>query len=344
MRAVIKQAAREDAIEVAEVERPRAGPGQVVVEVGAASVCGSDLHIWHWAPAYQPIMTLPTVLGHEFVGRVADIGPGVTGVEVGERVVSESILTCGRCRQCRRGRTSICDSFHCLGVHGNGGMAEFALTEARLLHRLPDELPFEQAALIEPLSVATHAVVERSGLRPGDLALVFGPGPIGQLAAQVARAAGAQVVMAGIEADQAVRLAAAEQLGFPTINVEREAVRDGLLRVSGRDRADLAFECAGAGAAVRDALEAVVKGGTIVLVALYGGLVETDLSWVVRREISLQATYAANWSDYERSIGFLRSGAVNVKSLINPYPLEQADRAFKDALERQVMKPVLIPG
>jgi L-iditol 2-dehydrogenase len=162
---------------------------------------------------------------------------------------------------------------------------------------------------------------------------VLGPGPIGQLVAQVAGAAGAQVVMAGIEADQAVRLAVAEQFGLPTINVERESVRDGLLRVSGRDRADLAFECAGASAALRDALQAVVKGGTIVLVALYGGSVETDFSWVVRREITLQATYAANWIDYQRSISFLRSGAVD----------DQADRAFKDALERLVMKPVLIP-
>ena len=343
MRAVVKEAAREGAIHVREVERPTPGPGQVLIEVKAASVCGSDLHIWHWEPAYQPIMKLPTVLGHEFVGLVAELGPGVDGLRLGERVVSESISTCGQCRQCRRGRTSICDSFYCLGVHGDGGMAEFALTEARLLHRLPDELPFEEATTIEPLSVATHAVVERSGIRPGDLALVFGPGPIGLLAAQVARTAGAQVVVAGVEADQAVRLAAAEQLGLGTINLDREDVPGGLRRLTGRDRADVALECAGAGAALRTALDSVVKGGTIVLVALYPGPIELDPSWAVRRELNIHATYAANWIDFERSIAFLRSGAVDVKPLVNTYPLDQAERAFKDALERQTLKPVLLP-
>src|SRR5207248_1225870 len=197
MLAVVKEAAREGAIRVREVARARPGPGRVLLEVGAASVCGSDLHIWHWAPAFHAVLKPPRVIGHEFVGRVAELGPGVEGPP-----------------------------------------------------------------------------------------------------------AGARVVVAGVEADRAVRLVAAEQLGLGAINVEREPVAAGLQRLTGRDRADLAFECAGSGAALRSALEVVEKGGTVVLVALYGGPVETDLAWVVRRELSLQATYAANWIDYERSIGF----------------------------------------
>ena len=212
-----------------------------------------------------------------------------------------------------------------------------------MLHRLPDELPFERAALIEPLSVATHAVLDRSALRAGQLTLVLGPGPIGLLVAQVARAGGAQVVVAGIEADQPVRLAAAERLGLPTINVEREPIPDALERLTGRRAADLAFECAGSSAALRAALDGVVKGATVVLVALYGGPVETDLAWVVRRELSLQATYAANWIDYERSIEFLKTGAVEVAPLITTYPLSDAPQAFDDALARRVLKPVLLP-
>jgi threonine dehydrogenase-like Zn-dependent dehydrogenase len=223
-------------------------------------------------------------------------------------------------------------------------MAEFAVAEASLLHQLPGELPFEQAALIEPLSVATHAVLERSGIRAGDLALVLGPGPIGQLVAQVARAAGAQVAITGIESDQKVRLTAAEQLGLGTINVERESIADGLRRLTGQDKVDLAFECAGNGVALRAALDSVVKGGMVVLVALYGGPVETELAWVVRRELSIHASYAANWIDYERSVEFLRSGAVRVEPLINAYPLSEGERAFEDALAQRVMKPVLMPS
>ena len=343
MLAVVKEAAREGAIRVREVARPRPGPGRVLLEVGAASVCGSDLHIWHWAPAFHAVLKPPRVIGHEFVGRVAELGPGVEGPPVGERVVAESIVPCGRCRRCRIGRASICDNFQIRGVHRDGGMAEYVLAEPRLLHRLPDNLSFEQASLIEPLSVATHAVLQRSGLRAGDLALVFGPGPIGLLVAQVARAAGARVVVAGVEVDQAVRLPAAQQLGLGAINVEREQVPAGLQRLTGRDRADLAFECDGSGAALRTALETVVKGGTVVLVALYGGPVDTDVAWVVRRELSLEATYAANWIDYERSMSFLERGAVRVDPLIRTYALAEAERAFGDALARRVLKPVLIP-
>lgn len=344
MLAVVKEAAREGAIRVREMERPRPGPGQVLLRVGAASVCGSDLHIWHWAPAFHPILEPPRIVGHEFAGRIAALGPGVEGWAVGKRVAAESIVPCGRCPRCRRGRPNVCDSFQVRGVHRDGGMAEYVVAEASLLHRLPDELSFEQAALIEPLSVATHAVLERSGIRAGETALVLGPGPIGQLVAQVARAAGSRVVIAGLEADRAVRLAAADGLGLGTINVEREPVGDGLRRLLGVEKVDLTFECAGNETATRAALDGVVKGGTVVLVALYSGPIALELAWAVRRELSIQATYAGTWLDFERSIAFLQSGAVRVEPLITTYPLAEGVRAFEDALEQRVLKPVLVTG
>jgi L-iditol 2-dehydrogenase len=342
VQAVVKEAPREGAIHVREVRQPRPGPGQVLIEVAAASVCGSDLHIWHWAPAFHSVLKPPRIVGHEFVGTVAELGPGVDEGLLGERVVAESIVPCGRCPRCRRGRTSICDAFQIRGVHRDGGMAEFALAEPHLLHRLPDDLPSAQASLVEPLSVATHAVLEWSGIRAADLALVLGPGPIGLLVAQVAQAAGAKVVVAGVEADQPVRLAIAEQLGFATINVDREPIGDGLRRVVGSEKVDVTFECAGVGGSFRAALDSVFKGGTIVLVALYGGPVEAELAWVVRRELSILASYAASWFDYERSISFLQSGAVRAGPLITTYPLAEGERAFDDALNQRVLKPVLV--
>jgi L-iditol 2-dehydrogenase len=342
MKAVVKEAAREGAIRVREMEAPRPGPGQVLIRVAAASVCGSDLHIYHWAPAFHPILRPPTILGHEFAGQIAELGPGVEGWAVGERVVAESIVPCGSCPRCRRGRPNICDRFEVRGVHRHGGMAEYVVAEQSLLHRLPDELPLEQAAVVEPLSVATHAVLERSGIRPGERAIVYGPGPIGQFVAQVARAAGAEVAIAGIEPDRAVRLAAAEQLGLGAINLDRESPADGLRRLFGEDKVDVAFECAGVGASTRAAIDSVVKGGTVVLVALYSGPIELELAWAVRRELSLQATYAGTWLDYERSIQFLKNGDVRVDSLIEGYPLQDGERAFEDALAQKVLKPVLV--
>src|SRR5215212_5792145 len=125
MLAVVKEAAREGAIGVREMDRPRPGPGQVLVRTGAASVCGSDLHIWHWAPAFHTVLRPPRVVGHEFAGRIDELGPGVEGWAAGERVVAESILPCGRCPRCRTGRANICDSFQIRGVHCDGGMAEY---------------------------------------------------------------------------------------------------------------------------------------------------------------------------------------------------------------------------
>jgi L-iditol 2-dehydrogenase len=222
-------------------------------------------------------------------------------------------------------------------------MSQRALVEASLLHRVPDALPSELAAVVEPLAVATHAVLARSGVRAGDQALVLGPGPIGLFVAQVARAAGARVVVAGIEADQEVRLATAGRLGFGTINVEREALSAGLERLTGEPKVDLIYECAGSGAAVASALEATHKGGTIVLVALYSGPIQAELAWTVRRELSILASYGATWDDFERSIAFLDRGVVDARSIISTYPLRDGARAFDDALAQRVLKPVLLP-
>ncbi|MFN8524075.1 MAG: alcohol dehydrogenase catalytic domain-containing protein [Chloroflexota bacterium] len=339
MLAVVKEAPQVGAIAVRDVAPPTPGAGEALISVKATSICGSDLHIWHWDPIFHAVMTTPRVIGHEFAGVVARSADA--GVPEGTRVIAESVRYCGACPRCRRGRTSICDNFRVRGVHIDGGMAEQTVIGTNSLHTIPDGLSFEHASVVEPASVATHAVLERSGVRPGDLALVTGPGPIGLLTAQIARAAGAEVVVTGAEVDQEVRLVTAEALGFKTINTARESVNEGLKRVVGRDRADLAIECAGTQGGFESAVQGVEKGGTIVIIALYSGAFPIDPSVAVRRELDLKASYIANWDDYERAIQFIADGTIDVGPLIRTYPLSDAVLAMEHALAKNVMKAVL---
>lgn len=342
MKAVVKERREVGAVHLREVAEPRPGPGQALLQVRAATICGSDLHVWDWEPAFHQIMPIPVILGHEFSGVIAELGPGVTGFQVGQRVLSESVVYCGQCRQCRRGETNICTNFQVFGVHRDGGFAEYAVADAKLLHVLPDNLPFERAAVVEPTTVSTHAVFERSGVQPGDLTLVMGPGPIGLLAAQAARVAGARVVVAGAEADVAVRLPLAQRLGFPTVNSQREDLAGALRRLTGRDQVDVVLECSGAPAAVAPALAVLAKGGAMTIVALYPGPVDVDLSQLVRREHSLVATYCGTWRDTERSIEMIADGRIQVEPLLAHFPFEEAERAFQAALKKEVMKPLLV--
>ncbi len=342
MRAVVKEAREVGAVRLREVPTPEPGPGEVLVQVRAATICGSDLHIWEWEPAFHQIMPIPVVLGHEFAGVVAACGADVSGFTPGQRVLTESVIYCGQCRHCRRGDTNICTSFQVFGVHRDGGFAEYTVAPAKLLHALPEELSFEQAATVEPTTVATHAVFERSGISPGDLALIVGPGPIGLLAAQAARVAGARVVISGADADVPVRLPLAERLGFATINSQREDLSTGLRRLTGRQPVDAVLECSGAPAAVGPALDVLSKGGAMTLVALYPRPMEIDFSVLVRRQQTLVATYCGTWRDTERSIEMIADGRIQVEPLLSHFALEEAERAFQAALNREVMKPLLV--
>lgn len=333
MRAVIKAAAETGAIQVADLPVPEPGPGQVLLRVVRASICGSDLNAYRFGPAYA-FMRPPVIMGHEFAGAVAAVGPDVMAWSVGDRVVPESIVACGECPRCRSGRRNICDRFQILGMHCNGGFAEYAAVPAALLHRLPDQLSFDSATWVEPVAVAVHAVLGRSPVQPGDRVAVVGPGPIGILVAQVARAAGARVVLIGTAADAAVRLPLARNLGLET-------------RVAGegeRVEADAAFECSGHPAGIAEALAWLVKGGTLVGLGLFKEPVSLDLSPLVRREVSVQFSFAAGWQDYRRAIDLLTSGDVQVDPLAAPFGLASAEAAFQAGLRQKVLKPVFQVG
>src|SRR5919107_4560114 len=212
MQAVMKTARGEGNVALGEQSQPRPGPGQVLLAVRAAGICGTDLHIYHDEYPTQP----PVVLGHELAGEVVAIGDGVTRIAVGDRATTETYFhLCGSCRFCRGGQPNLCPERRSIGSGVDGGFTPYVVVPERNVHRLPESLTFQEAALTEPLACVVHGALELPKVTAGDVAVVSGPGAIGLLTLQVARAAGAAVIMLGTAADHR-RLELARELGAAT--------------------------------------------------------------------------------------------------------------------------------
>jgi L-iditol 2-dehydrogenase len=340
MKALVKAAPAPGALELQDVPAPRPRAQEVLLDVASASICGSDLHMAEWHPMARWMKT-PVILGHEIAGTVVETGPDVHTFGPGDQVAVESVIWCGRCRPCRAGRTNVCEARELFGIHQPGGLAEQIAVPERLLHRIPDGLALEWAALAEPTTVALHAVF-RCPPRAGETALVTGPGPIGLLVGQVARASGARVLVAGTRADAAMRLPAARELGLETLDPERP-LPEALAAVH-QGPVDMALECSGAGPALEAALQLVRRGGTLTLIGQPPQPPTFDVSAALRAELTLYATYFGTWHDMETALALLADGTIKVGPLVRPYTLDEAIGAFDDAAAQRVLKPVVQPS
>lgn len=332
-------------IDVIEVPAPEAGQGEVLLKVAACGICGSDLHTYEWTKSGRerrgiPI-ELPRVLGHEPSGVVAAVGEGVTQFKAGDRVASDSWGGCGKCYYCRIGRVNLCEPRYNIGSLKDGALAEYVVVPEFNLYRLPDEIPLEVGAVIEPLGVAVHAVERCLTLKPGDHVLVQGAGPIGLLTALVVRAGGGDVVVTGLASDT-VRLKQAQSLGFDTIVSDSatclDEVRD---RTDGRG-ADIIFECAGA---LPGAIPLVRKGGEIVVAGNPSSTIELDLLAAIAKELTFTINLGRNPSSWHRSISLLTTGTVDVSPLItHRLPLEKGQEAFDLLRSGEAIKILLFPN
>ena len=329
-------------IELVSIPTPAPGEGEVLVQVFCAGVCGTDIHILH--DAYGNLKP-PVTLGHEFSGVVSRPGPGVSEWKEGDRVAVESLASaCGACSYCRAGETQCCPERQAFGISKDGAFAEFVVVRQDALHRLPEEVSFEQAALTEPLCVAVHAVLEKSRITPGAAALVTGPGAIGQLVAQVARLAGASVIVAGTSKDRD-RLEVAVAAGADhKLFSDQDGAADMLARITQGRGVDLAFECAGAGAAIRLCIAAVRKGGQVVQVGLAGRPIEIDYDAICLKEVHLQGSFTHNKRTWETSVALLEDPRLNLSALVSGvYPLEEWARAFERTEKAAGLKYLLSP-
>ena len=332
-------------LEIADLPEPAPARGEVLLRVAACGICGSDVHGFDGSSGRR---IPPIVMGHEAAGRVAAVGEGVSGFQAGDRVTLDSTVYCGECPHCRRGEINLCDNRQVLGVSCGdyrraGAFAEFVAVPARILHRLPDQLPFEQAAMLEAAAVAIHAV-SLAQFAPQDTALVVGAGTIGILCLQALRAAGcSRVLIADVDS---TRLQLAASFGAtPLHTVDSNTAAQVLALTAGRG-ADVILEAVGLDATVSASIDSVRKGGTVVLVGNVAPEVRLPLQKVVTRQIRLQGSCASS-GEYPRAIEWMASGAINVKPFISAVaPLEEGPRWFERLYSREpnLMKVVLRPG
>ncbi len=326
-------------VEIREVERPTAGPDDVILAVEAVGVCGSDLHQWHGSHSWP--VNYPVVLGHEFGGRVAELGAAVRGWKEGDRAVSETAAVIDPNNpMSRSGLYNLDPTRKGFGYGVNGAMTKFVRVPARCLHRVPDSLPMEHAALTEPCCVAYNAVIKNARVQPGDRIVVLGPGPIGILCAAMARLAGAEVALVGLERDRG-RLETAKAYGCEVIVGDPTPwakARDGL-------GADGVIDAAGVSAALKTAMEIVRPAGWISKVGWGPQPLGFSLDPLVQKNITLQGSFSHNWPIWERVLALLTSGQLDVRPILGGvWTLEAWHEAFEKMHGGAIVKAVLKPN
>jgi L-iditol 2-dehydrogenase len=343
MKALVLQEYRKFAVE--DVPRPDLQPGEVLVRVRACGICGSDVHGMDGSTGRR---IPPIIMGHEAAGEIAQIGAGGQDWKLGDRVTFDSTIYCGNCWFCKSGKINLCEKRQVLGVscpeyRRDGAFAEFVAVPQRILHPLPDNISFEQAAMVEAVSVAMHAV-QRTPLRIEATALVIGSGMIGLLVVQALRVSGCDRVIA-IDLDDN-KLTLARKLGATYVfRADDPELLEKLLKITNGRGVDAAFEVVGLAATVKTAVECVRKGGTVTLVGNLAPQVELPLQAVVTRELTLIGT-CASAGEYPVCIDLIASGKINVKDFISATaPLEQGPQWFErlHAGEKGLMKVVLKP-
>lgn len=333
-------------LELTDIPQPEIGPEDILVQVQACGICGSDIHGWDGSSGRR---VPPLVMGHEAAGIVAAVGNQVQNFQEGDRVTFDSTVWCGKCRFCLGGRPNLCDNRMVLGVSCGdyrryGCFAEYVSVPARICCQLPDGLPFEHAALIEAVSVAVHAA-NRTPVALGDTAIVVGSGMIGLLVIQAIKQKGCGKVIATDLNDERLKLAA--KLGADvTINVSEE---DAVARVKeltqGRG-ADVALEVVGATPTIKSAIDCTRKGGSVTIVGNLAPSIELPLQSVVTRELNIFGS-CASAGEYPACVDLLASGRIRVEDMITARaPLEDGHDWFSRLYEGEpnAMKVVLCPA
>jgi len=324
-------------IQVKSWPTPQPGAGEVLIRVRYAGICGTDMMIYS---GKHPRVVPPRVLGHEVFGSIVEANPPLDATwKNGTRVAVYPLISCGTCAPCREANAHVCEKLGLLGIDTDGGFAEYVKAAPNQLVPVPDAVTDEQAALVEPLSVAVH-VVRTSGFRAGDTALVIGAGPIGNLIAQVLRAAGARAVI--VSEVKLFRREFAQRVGFPVVDPSTEDLRAALLRIVGEAFVDRVYEATGAPPAYRDAVQSCKVRGEIVLVGLPKSPPEVDVLNLVFKEIQTTGARVYARKDYFGALALLERHAVDVEPLITDrLALKDADLGFRKMHEADTSLKIL---
>jgi L-iditol 2-dehydrogenase len=330
MRALTKRS--DVAGDVAVVERPvpGLGPGQALVRVTGVGLCGSDVHAIKAHPGYEWVAA-PVTLGHEITGVVDAVAGDANPVLAGARVGVISMDGCRGCDLCDGGSRPLCPERTVIGLSFDGGAAELAAVRTDNLVRLPGDLSWQHAVLLEPCSVAVHAVA-RTPLPPGGRVIISGAGPVGMLTAFAARARGAQVTLVGVARDEAVRLPLLRRCGFDARSVLPS------------EPAGAWIEASGSVEALAAAVTGLRAGGELTAVGMYDRLSPLDASRVVRREITIRGSYGSVAQDYQTALGLLATADIPAQSMVSPFALDDWRAALDAIAQGTAIKAVLMPG
>ncbi|MHC4636891.1 MAG: zinc-dependent alcohol dehydrogenase [Planctomycetota bacterium] len=312
-------------IEIGQAAEPKAGAGEILLRIKQIGVCGSDIHVNH---GKHPFTSYPVVQGHEFSGEVVEVGEGVSGIKAGMKATARPQVVCGQCSPCKRGDYNICDVLRVEGFQAPGVAQDLFVTTSERIVPLPDSLSFTQGALVEPVSVGVHSTGRAPELK-GKNVVVLGAGTIGNLVAQVVRCRGAKKIL--ITDISAFRLEIAKKCGIEnTSNAQEESLAEAKKRVFGDEGFDIAFEAVGVEATMDAAVDNIEKGGSIVVLGVFGEKPRIDMSIVGDRELSLIGTLMYKHEDYEKAVDLIASGEIITEPLVTKhFPFEQYADAYK---------------
>ena len=308
-----------------EIPIPELKENEVLIKIMRIGVCGSDIHVYY---GKHPYTSYPVTQGHEVSGIIEKVGSKVTELKTGDKVTIQPQVVCGKCHSCLHGNYHICDELKVMGFQTTGMASEFFVTDSDRILKLPNDMSFEQGAMIEPMAVACGVFTKTDDLN-GLNVIVLGAGPIGNLTAQTAKALGAKSVLITDVSD--FRLEIAKKVGIDyTINPLMQNLSEEIVKAFGPDKADLIIECVGINQTINDAIANARKGTDIVLVGVFGDKPVVDLGTVQDRELRLIGLLMYQTKEYLKAIELVNSGKIQLEPLMTKhFKFEDYDEAYQ---------------
>ncbi|WNK20692.1 L-threonine 3-dehydrogenase [Halomonas piscis] len=325
MKALAKKHA-EPGIWMIDAPVPEPGHNDVLIKIRRTSICGTDLHIYHWDEWAQKTVPVPMITGHEYSGEIVALGEGVDGFAVGDRVSGEGHVTCGYCRNCRAGLRHLCRNSIGVGVNRQGAFAEYMTLPAYNLFKLPDDVAFDLAAIFDPFGNAVHTALAFDLV--GEDVLVTGAGPIGIMAAAVARHVGARHVVITDVNDE--RLALARRMGVTrAVNVSRESLTDVMAELAMTEGFDVALEMSGVASAIDQLLDAINHGGKIAMLGIPPGEMPIDWSRVIFKGLTIRGIYGREmFETWYKMASLIQSGLDLEPIITHRFAIDDFEQAF----------------
>ena len=326
MKALVKSR-REPGLWLEEVPIPAIGPNDVLIRIHKTAICGTDMHIWNWDAWSQKTIPVPMAVGHEYVGRIEQIGAEVEGYQVGERVSGEGHIVCGHCRNCKAGKRHLCPNTKGVGVNRPGAFAQYLSLPATNLFKVPDGISDDLAAIFDPYGNATHTALSFNVV--GEDVLITGAGPIGIMAVAIAKYAGARNVV--ITDVNPYRLELARRMGATrTVDVSREDLKTVMIELGMTEGFDVGMEMSGNGAAFKGMIDAMVTGGRISMLGIFTGEVAIDWAQVIFKGLFLKGVYGREMFETWYKMAAMIQGGLDISPVLtHHFPVAEFRQGFE---------------